>query len=101
MVTDRGNNTAIAEFSGGSNIEIRVENDIISVMLVTLPNRYRGLTSGLMGNFNRETRDDFIPKDSSISIPLDSSVEEIFAYGKTCECTGLCVFVEWSRIGPA
>ena len=85
VVTDRGNSTAVAEFSGGSSIEITVQNDIISVMLVTLPNRYRSLTRGLMGNYNDDAKDDLIPKNSSISIPPDSSVEEIFAFGNTCK----------------
>ncbi len=74
----------MAEFSGGSNIEIRVQNSIISVMLVTLPNHYRSLTRGLMGNYNDDASDDLIPKDSSINIPVDSSAEEIFDFGNTC-----------------
>ena len=84
MVIDAGNNTGIAEFSGGFNIEIRVENGIISVMLVTLPNQYRGLTSGLMGNYNGDTSDDLIRKGTTVSIPLDSDNEEIFEFGNTC-----------------
>ncbi len=81
---DEGNNTGIAEFSGGSNIEIRVENGIISVMLVTLPNQYRSLTRGLMGNYNGEKSDDFIPKGASSSISIDSDKEDIFTLGNTC-----------------
>lgn len=84
MVTHQGNDTAVAEFSGGSYIEIRVQNSIISVMLVTLPNRYRKLTRGLMGNYNDNNKDDFIPKNSSTSIPVESSAEEIFEFGNSC-----------------
>ncbi len=89
MVTDRGNNTAVAEFMGGTNIEIRVQNRIIAVMLVTLPVRYRSATSGLMGNYNGDDTDDLIPKGSTSSIPVDSSMEQIFDFGRTCRFHGI------------
>ena len=85
IVVDKGNDTVLAEFSGGSNLEIRVENRIISVMLITLPNRYRSLTRGLMGNYNRKPDDDLVPRNGSTSISVDSSAEEIFSYGNTCK----------------
>jgi hypothetical protein len=85
VVTDRGNNTAVAEFSGGSNIEIRVQNGFISVMLVTLPTRYRSLTRGLMGDYDRDIEDDLVPKNSRVALPLDSSAEVIFQFGLSCE----------------
>ena len=84
MLIDKGNNTVVAEFTGGAIIEIQVKNKIISVMLVTLPIHYRGLTKGLMGNYNLQTEDDLIPKGSSSPIPLDSSKEDIFTFGNTC-----------------
>ena len=84
MVTNRGNNTVVAEFVGGANIEIRAQNNIISVMLVSLPLRYRHVTSGLMGNYNGDDTDDLVPKGSVGSIPIDSTEEEIFQYGNTC-----------------
>ena len=84
MVIDRGNNTVVAEFSGGSSIEIRAENNIVSVMLVSLPDQYRSLTSGLMGNYNGDDTDDLTPRSSSSNIPVDSSTEEIFQFGNTC-----------------
>ena len=87
---DRGNNTARAEFSCGANIEIRVENGIVSVMLVTLPQNYRSLTRGLMGNYNGDTTDDLVPRGSQAGIPVESSNEEIFTFGNTCESIILC-----------
>lgn len=81
---DEGNSTGVAEFSGGTNIKIQVENGIISVMLVTVAEQYRSLTRGLMGNFNGNQRDEFIPKGSTGSISVDSSKEEIFDFGNTC-----------------
>lgn len=74
----------MAQFSGGSNIEIHVENGIIAVMLITLPIRYQGTTRGLMGDYNLNPNDDLIPKGASGNIPVDSSKEEIFEFGNTC-----------------
>ena len=95
---DEENNTGVAEFSEGANIRIQVENGIISVMLITLPEKYRSLTRGLMGNFNGDVKDDFIPKGSTASISLESSAEEIFSFGKTCKSPQLnwqvnCVYI--------
>lgn len=84
MITE-GSNTGVAEFSEGANIRVQVENNIISVMLITLPERYNSLTSGLMGNFNGNDADDFIPRGSTASMPVDSSAEEIFSFGNTCK----------------
>lgn len=84
VVIDRGNETVVAEFSGGFNIEIRVDNGIVSVMLVSLPSQYRSLTAGLMGNYNGDDNDDLIPRSSTASISADSSMEQIFEFGSTC-----------------
>ena len=84
VVTIVRDNTGTAEFSGGSNIEIRVNNGFISMMMVSLPNQYRSQTRGLMGNYNGVTSDDFIAKGTTASIFIDSDDEEIFAFGNTC-----------------
>ncbi len=89
VIIDNGNNTVTAAFSGGTNLEIRVNNRIISMMLITLPDRYRSLTRGLMGNFNRRTEDDLVPRGGTSSISMDSSMEEIFSYGITCTYASL------------
>ena len=56
-VADIGNDTFSAQFSGGAYVEVRVENDIISVLLVNLPDSLQGATRGLMENFNGNTSD--------------------------------------------
>ena len=96
VVIDEGNNTGLAEFSNGANIKIQVENNIISVMLVTLPEKYRHLTRGLMGNYNQDGNDDFIPKGAASNIPVDSSKEEIFDFGNTCMF--LIMFLEFKIV---
>ena len=83
---NKGNETVVAVFSIGASIEIKVENRIISVMLVGLPESMRSKTRGLMGTFNGITTDDLIPKRRASSIPLESSLEDIHSlFGITCE----------------
>ena len=83
---DKGNNTILAILSGGANIEIKAENGIISVMLISLPESFLSTTQGLMGTFNGITFDDLVPKGESESIPLNSSLEDIHnKFGITCK----------------
>ena len=92
---DRGNNTILALFASGINIEIKTENEIISVLLVGLPDSMKSTTNGLMGTFNGIISDDLIPRGGTKSIPLDSSLEDIhYQFGMTCEskrCILQCV----------
>ena len=82
---DIGNKTIEAIFSSGVLISAKEENDIISVLLVSLSNSYLGSTRGLMGIFNGNTSDDLIPKGSSEPISLNSSLETIHrSFGITC-----------------
>ena len=86
MVEDRGNATVIAAFSKGTSIELKVENGIVSVMLVSLPVNQKGKTRGLMGNFNGDPSDDLLPKGGSSPLPSNSSMEDIHhLFGMTCK----------------
>ena len=87
---DKGNATVTAAFSEGTSIELKVENGIISVMLVSLPSYQKGKTRGLMGNFNGDPNDDLVPKDATTPIPPDSSIETIhYTFGMTCKVPAL------------
>ena len=82
---DSGNNTVSVNFAGGAKMELRVENGIISVMLITLPTDFKGMTRGLMGSFNGDVSDDLIPKFQSKPISVNASIEEIHKeFGITC-----------------
>jgi hypothetical protein len=76
-VSDRGNSTISATFACGAYIEVKEENGIISVVLVSLSVDFRGLTRGLMGNYNGNTSDDLMPKRSNVPISLNSSLQVI------------------------
>ena len=89
-VKDKGNNTIAALFKVGVKMEIKVENGIISVMLVTVPKSLKGKTRGLMGTFNDDPTDDLIPKSEMKAIPSNSSLQEIHnLFGTTCEYSTL------------
>ncbi len=82
---DDGNNTVSAFFSEGAKMEIKVENGIISVMLITLPSSLKGKTRGLMGNFNGDSSDDLVPQAETKPILPTSSLEDIHnMFGITC-----------------
>lgn len=86
-VADRGNQTLAAIFhNNGAYIEVKEENSIISVVLVTLPVSYKGNTQGLMGNYNGNTSDDLIPQGEAAAISVNSSLKAIHEqFGITCE----------------
>ena len=85
-VRNHGNQTISATFACGAYIEVKQENDIISVMIVSLSEEFRGLTRGLMGNYNGNTSDDLIPKGSTTPISLESTLQVIHEqFGVTCE----------------
>jgi len=85
-VFDIGNKTVEAIFSSGVLISAKEENNIISVLLVSLSNSYVGSTSGLMGIFNRDISDDLVPKGSTEPLPLNSSLQTIHrSFGITCK----------------
>lgn len=86
FLVDKGNGSILAVFPIGATVEVKVENGIVSVMLVGLPESMRGRTRGLMGTFNGIILDDLIPKFMTKSIPLDSTIEEIHRmFGITCK----------------
>ena len=111
-VSDLGNSTFSATFSSGAYLEVKEENGIISVLVVSLPESFRGtLTTGLMGSFNGNVSDDLLPnlgadplsldscsvhlfngsmdnrKNQGNPLPLDSSLQEIHElFGLTCKC---------------
>ena len=85
-VSDKGNGTLFADFTSGTSIVVTEKNGIISDILITIPNEYFNRTRGLLGQFNRDTTDDLCPANSSVPLPLNSSLEKIhYQFGLTCE----------------
>ena len=86
-ITDLGNSSYSASFSSGAYVEVKEENGIFSVLIVSLPNGFEGGQShGLMGSFNGNTSDDLLPKLSLEPLHLNSSLQEIHElFGVTCK----------------
>jgi len=98
-----GNNTFAAAFSGGCFIKVKEDNGFISVFSVTVPSSFKGLTRGIMGNYNGNTTDDLMARNSTESLPHNSSIKVIHSdFGITCkkllivdymyECMYVCVY---------
>lgn len=80
------NNTFSTTFSRGAFIKVQANNGFISVLIVSLPDEFRGLTRGLMGNFNGNMNDDLIPNGGGPALPLNSSLQTIHDnFGLTCK----------------
>ena len=85
-VYNLGNNTFAASFSSGSFIKVKEENGFISVFSVNAPSSFKGLTHGLMGNFNGNITDDLMASNSTEPLPYNSSIEVIHnKFGITCK----------------
>ena len=85
-VTQQVNGTVTLSFVGGYFMEVGGENDILSLIKVTLPEEERGRTQGLLGNYNGNASDDLIPRSASEPLPVGSSLEEIHTqFGISCE----------------
>ena len=81
-----GDDTFAASFSGGCYIKVKEENGFISVFSVTAPASFKGLTHGLMGNYNGDTTDDLIPRYNPVPLLHNSNTEVIhYRFGITCK----------------
>ena len=86
ILTDLGNNTVSAQFSSGAYIQVTEELEILSQLFFSLPDTFQDVTKGLLGNFNGDTSDDFLPRFSGTPVPTTSSLQDIhFQFGVTCE----------------
>ena len=85
-LSDLGNHTLSALFSSGAYVEAKLENGIISVLLVSLPDSFYNATYGLMGVFNKDITDDLMIRNSTQYLPLNASNEDIHRqFGLSCK----------------
>lgn len=85
-VSSQGNDTYGASFSSGVYLQVQESIGILSVLIVSLPNRFCGRTQGLMGNFNGDPSDDLLPRFETTPLPPDSTLMLIHeGFGLTCE----------------
>ena len=88
-ISSRAPNTLAATFTTGARIEVRSTNSLLSLLAVSLPERYaqKRSTKGLLGPYNKDSSDDFLPRYSEISLPHNSSLHDNihWKFGITCE----------------
>jgi hypothetical protein len=73
-------------FSCGVNIEMERQMDYLSTVVVSLPESYMNHTTGLLGYFNGNQKDDLLPAPGSDPLPLDSNLLDIHdRFGLHCE----------------
>ena len=73
-------------FSCGVNIETRKQLEYLSAVAVSLPVSFMNHTTGLLGYFNGNQRDDLLPKRDVNPLPLNSDLLAIHeGFGLTCE----------------
>ena len=85
-VTRNINGSISVTFTGGYYLEVVAQNGFLSLIKASLPDGEKGMTRGLMGNFNDNPDDDLIPRGESVSLPTDSTIERIhYDFGLSCE----------------
>ena len=85
-VTQNVNGSVSVTFTGGYYLEAVAQNGFLSLIKVSLPDGEKGMTQGLMGNYNGNPNDDLIPKGESVSLPTNSSIQKIhYDFGLSCE----------------
>ena len=86
ILSDLGNQMLSALFTSGAHLQAKVENGIISVLLVSLPDSFYNATYGLMGVYNKDMTDDLMIKNSTEYLSLNSSNDEIhMQFGLSCK----------------
>lgn len=87
IVNDHGNNSFSASFSSGAYLEVREENELFSMLIVSLPLTFQESdTQGLLGNYNGNITDDLMPNFGEVPLSLNSSLEDIHnLFGITCK----------------
>ena len=85
-VINKGNRTLSAVLTTGVTITVKENNNIFSDVSVTLSDNYYRNTQGLLGQYNGNKDEDFLPKNSTTSLLLNSTLEEIHdKFGLTCK----------------
>ena len=85
-ISQNVNGSISVTFTGGYYFEVVAQNGFLSLIMVSLPDGEKGMTRGLMGNYNDNPDDDLIPRGASVPLPKNSSIERIhYDFGLSCE----------------
>lgn len=84
VLTRSGEDSILAVFSNGVGITISATAGILNFVLA-LPSSFKSQTWGLLGNYNGDKTDEFIPRNQAGALPdtiSDQGIHEMF--GQTC-----------------
>ena len=85
-VINKDNRTLSAVLTTGVTITVKENNKIFSDVSITLSDNYYRNTHGLLGQYNGKKDDEFLPRNSTTSLPLNSTIEEIHnKFGLSCK----------------
>ena len=86
LLSEVSTNRVAATFSSGAFVEVRQENGFVAVLMVSLPQRYKNFTQGLLGTFTGSTLDDFVPRTNTTPVSINASREVLHnQFASTCE----------------
>ena len=89
-VVDEGDDTFTVRITSGVTLQASKRNQILTNILVTVPEDF--VTRGLLGQFNGDPTDDFLPRDNTVPLPIDSTTLEIhYNFGTTCK-----ILIQWT-----
>ena len=85
VILDRISESSIDfSFRNGISLVVSVSFGLLS-FVATIPQQFQGNASGLLGNFNDDSGDDFIFRDGQM-IDSDSPDRLIHDFGQSCKC---------------
>lgn len=83
-IVNEGNGSYAVRFTSGISIQASNQNGILTNILVTIPEGFA--TRGLLGQFNGDPEDDLLPRNGTIPLPINSTVEDMhYRFGNTCK----------------
>ena len=76
-----------ASFANGVSVTVTQSELSVGILsfVAALPLELHKMTSGLLGNFNEDSSDDFIYPDGSILDGGEASDEDIHDFGQSCK----------------
>ena len=80
----RADDSIEAAFYNGAGLTISTSGGMLSFIL-SLSSSFAGRTNGLLGNYNENVTDEFIPRYENSSLASDISDREIHMFGETCK----------------
>ena len=68
----------------GVTLNITAEVGMLKIA-TAVPTLYKGMTFGLLGNYNDNPDDDFVPRGETVPLPSNHTERQIFDFGSTCK----------------